>query len=65
MLKQIHAATHPAAQLKRGAEAPEEAVESAVLAQNVPGQMWPGVPASTAEQLFAALDAESDEEERD
>jgi len=26
--------------------------------------MWPGVPASTAEQLFAALDAESDEEEQ-
>jgi integrase/recombinase XerD len=70
MLKQIHSATHPAAQLKRNSEpsadpeVPEEAVESAVLAQNVPGQMWPGVPASTAEQLFAALDAESDEEEQ-
>jgi integrase/recombinase XerD len=64
MLKQIHSATHPAAQLKRGSEAPD-AVESAVLAQAVPGQMWPGVPASTAEELFAALDAESAEEERD
>jgi integrase/recombinase XerD len=64
MLKQIHSATHPAAQLKRGSEAPD-AVESAVLAQDVPGQMWHGVPATTAEQLFAALDAESAEEERD
>jgi hypothetical protein len=36
-----------------------------MLAQNVPGQMWPGVPASTAEQLFAALDAEYVEEETD
>jgi hypothetical protein len=27
--------------------------------------MWPGVPASTAEQLFAALDAESAEEEQE
>jgi integrase/recombinase XerD len=65
MLKQIHSATHPAAALKRNSEAPEDAVESAMLAQNVPGQMWPGVPASTAEQLFAALDAESAEEESD
>jgi integrase/recombinase XerD len=65
MLKQIHSATHPAAALKRGAEAPAEAVESAMLAQAVPGQMWPGVPASTAEELFAALDAESEEEEQD
>jgi integrase/recombinase XerD len=64
MLKQIHSATHPAAQLKRNAEEPEDAVESAVLAQTVPGQLWPGVPATTAEQLFAALDAESDEEEQ-
>ena len=65
MLKQIHSATHPAAALKRGEEAPAKAVENAMLAQAVPGQMWPGVPASTAEQLFAALDAESAEEERD
>jgi integrase/recombinase XerD len=65
MLKQIHSATHPAAQLKRGSEAPEEAVENTMLAQDVPGQMWPGVPASTAEQLFAALDAESAEEEQE
>jgi len=65
MLKQIHAATHPAAALKRGAEAPAKAVENAMLAQAVPGQMWPGVPASTAEQLFAALDAESDEEDQE
>ena len=70
MLKQIHSATHPAAQLKHGAEGPAEAVQTAVLAQSVPGQpqtvpgqMWPGVPASTAEQLFATLDAESEEEE--
>jgi hypothetical protein len=63
MLKQIHSATHPAAQLKHGSEAPEEAVQTAVLAQTVPGQMWPGVPASTAEELFATLDAESIEEE--
>jgi hypothetical protein len=57
MLKQIHSATHPAthpaAQLKRNSEDPEEAVESAGLAQAVPGQMWPGVPAPTAEELFA------------
>ena len=65
MLKQIHSATHPAAALKRGEEAPAKAVENAMLAQAVPGQMWPGVPASTAEQLFAALNAESAEEERD
>jgi integrase/recombinase XerD len=71
MLKQIHSATHPAAQLKRNSEpsadpeVPENAVESAALAQDVPGQMWPGVPASTAEQLFAALDAEYIEEETD
>ena len=65
MLKQIHSATHPAAQLKHGSEDPAEAVQNAVLAQDVPGQMWPGVPASTAEELFAALDAESDEEERE
>ena len=38
---------------------------NAVLAQDVPGQMWPGVPASTAEELFAVLDAESDEEEQE
>ena len=31
MLKQIHSATHPAAQLKRGSEAPEEAVETPCL----------------------------------
>jgi hypothetical protein len=65
MLKQIHSATHPAAQLKRNSEAPEEAVQNAVLAQDVPGQMWPGVPASTAEELFAALDEESAEEDQD
>jgi integrase/recombinase XerD len=65
MLKQIHSATHPAAQLKRDTEAPAEAVESAVLVQDVPGQMWPGVPAAIAEELFAALDAESDEEEQE
>jgi integrase/recombinase XerD len=65
MLKQIHSATHPAAQLKRGSQAPEEGVESTVLAQDVPGQMWPGVPASTAEELFAALDEESSEEDQD
>jgi hypothetical protein len=60
MLKQIHSATHPAAQLKRGSDAPVDAVESA---QAVPGQMWPGVPASTAEALFSALEAEAEEEE--
>jgi integrase/recombinase XerD len=65
MLKQIHSATHPAAQLKRGSEDPAKAVENAVLAQDVPGQRWPGVPASTAEELFAALDAESAEEEQE
>jgi len=65
MLKQIHSATHPAAQLKRGLQAPEETVARTVLAQDVPGQMWPGVPASTAEELFAALGAESDEEEQE
>jgi integrase/recombinase XerD len=65
MLKQIHSATHPAAQLKRGSEDPAETVQNAVLAQDVPGQMWPGVPASTAEELFAALDAESAEEDQD
>jgi hypothetical protein len=65
MLKQIHSATHPAALLKRNSEEPEEAVESAVLAQAVPGRMWPGVPASAAEELFAALDEESAEEDQD
>jgi integrase/recombinase XerD len=71
MLKQIHSATHPAAQLKRGSEpsadpeAPAETVQNAVLAQDVPGQMWPGVPAAIAEELFAALEAESDEEEQE
>jgi integrase/recombinase XerD len=70
MLKQIHSATHPAAQLKRGSpnrdpEGPEWAIENAVLAQAVQGQMWPGVPASTAEELFAALDEEFAEEDQD
>ncbi|MGB9146791.1 MAG: hypothetical protein WCC14_13275, partial [Acidobacteriaceae bacterium] len=48
MLKQIYSATHPAAQLKRDSEDPAAAVQHAVLAQAVQGQMWPGVPASTA-----------------
>jgi integrase/recombinase XerD len=58
MLKQIHSATHPAAALKRD---PSDA-QHAMLMQT---QMWPGEPAPTAEDLFAALDAEADEEDRD
>ena len=33
--------------------------------QDIPGQMWPKVPTSTAEELFAALDEESAEEDQD
>jgi integrase len=56
MLKQIHSATHPAAVLKRD---PSEE-QHALLRQT---QMWPGEPAPTAEELFATLDAEGEEEE--
>jgi len=54
-------ATHPGAQLKHGAEGPAEAVQTAVLAQSVPGQPQtvPGqmcrVPARQPKQLFATL----------
>jgi integrase/recombinase XerD len=58
MLKQIHSATHPAAALKRD---PKDA-QHAMLMQT---QMWPGKPAPNAEELFAALDAEAEEEDRD
>ncbi|MGB9146889.1 MAG: site-specific tyrosine recombinase XerC [Acidobacteriaceae bacterium] len=62
MLKQIHSATHPAASLKRSSGDPADAAQNAVLAQR---QIWPGTPAPTAEELFAALDAESAEEDQD
>jgi integrase/recombinase XerD len=58
MLKQIHSATHPGAPLKRDAKD----AEHAMLAQT---GMWPGEPAPAAEELFAALDEEAAEEERD
>lgn len=55
MLKQVHSASHPAAQLKR------EHDSEAMLVQK---HIWPGDPAPTAEALFAALDDESREEEQ-
>jgi integrase/recombinase XerD len=58
MLKQIHSATHPAAPLKRSPSDDQHAML-------VQGQMWPGDPAPTARELFAALDAESVEEEQE
>jgi integrase/recombinase XerD len=54
MLKQIHAASHPAAMLKR-----EHGDDEAMLVQS---QMWPHEPAPTADELFAALDSEDDDE---
>lgn len=56
MLKQVHSASHPAAQLKRDHADAHHAV--------VPSHVWPDDPAPTAEALFAALDDESREEEQ-
>jgi integrase/recombinase XerD len=53
MLKQIHSASHPAAQLKR------DQADHAMLVQT---HIWPNEPPPTAEELFAALDSESDDE---
>jgi len=55
MLKQIHSASHPAAMLKREHGGGDEAMP-------VQSRMWPGDPAPTADELFAALDSEDDDE---
>jgi len=65
VLKQIHAATHPAAALERNPSAARQRNPDddrhAMLVQT---QMWSG-EAPTAAQLFDTLDAEADEEEKE
>lgn len=55
MLKQIHSASHPAAMLRADHHEDSETM----LVQS---HMWPGDPAPTADELFAALDSEDDDE---
>jgi integrase/recombinase XerD len=55
MLKQIHSASHPAAMLRADHHEDSETM----LVQS---HMWPGDPAPTADELFAALDSDDDDE---
>lgn len=58
MLKQIHSATHPAAALQRDPSEEQHALQMQT-------QMWPGDPVPAAAELFAALDAEAEEEDQE